>query len=170
MAGGDMKRIGIVLWLGACCALLPGCGTPGGTPQRSDLFQLNNDAQLAYEKGEDARAEQLYMGLARAAPADPEIWLRLGNLYARSERPDAAAEAYQRALALKGNETRAWYNLGIVRLRQGWAAMMRANAMLKETDPLYQETERMMSHLGMLPELGAKPPAGGGADAREAGR
>jgi tetratricopeptide (TPR) repeat protein len=164
-----MKRIGLI-WLGACVALLAACGTTGPAPQRSDLFQLSNDAQLAYEAGEDARAEQLYMGLARAAPADPEIWFRLGNLYARSDRPDAAADAYQRALALKTNDPRAWYNLGIVRLRQGWAAMMRANAALKDTDPLYRETERMMSHLGLLPELGAQAPAGARGAPRKDGR
>ncbi len=153
-----MRHIGLILWLAATGALLAGCGTMGTEmPQRSDLFQLSNDAQLAYEAGEDARAEQLYRGLARAAPADPEIWLRLGNLYARNDRPDAAADAYQRALALKHNETRAWYNLGIVRLRQGWAALMRASAAMKDTDPLYRETERLMSHLGAIPAL--KPPA-----------
>ena len=162
-----MKHIGLILWLLASSALLGGCGTTGsGAPQRSDLFQLSNDAQLAYEAGEDARAEQLYMGLARAAPGDYEIWFRLGNLYARNDRPDAAADAYQRVLALKQNEPRAWYNLGIVRLRQGWAAMMHANAALKDTDPLYRETERITSHLGALPALkppvpAAKPPKEG---------
>ena len=145
-----MKRMALIM--GLACVLLAGCGTTAA-PGRSDLFQLSNDAQLAYEAGEDARAEQLYMGLARAAPGDPEVWFRLGNLYARNDRPDAAADAYQRVLALKTNEPRAWYNLGIVRLRQGWAAMMRANAALKEDDPLYQETERLMSHLGALPDL-----------------
>ena len=153
-----MRHIGLVLWLALSGTLLAGCGTMGtGGLQRSDLFQLSNDAQLAYEAGEDARAEQLYMGLARAAPGDPEIWFRLGNLYARNDRPDAAADAYQRVLALKQNEPRAWYNLGIVRLRQGWAALMQANAALKETDPLYRETERLTSHLGAMPAL--KPPA-----------
>lgn len=161
-----MRHIGLALWLALSGALLAGCGTTGaGGLQRSDLFQLSNDAQLAYEAGEDARAEQLYMGLARAAPGDPEIWFRLGNLYARNDRPDAAADAYQRVLALKQNEPRAWYNLGIVRLRQGWAALMQAHAALKETDPLYRETERLTSHLGALPAL--KPPAPAAKPPRE---
>lgn len=165
-----MTRV-MLLALACCAAVLAGCAATGpGAPQRSDLFQLSNDAQLAYEAGEDARAEQLYMGLARAAPADSEIWFRLGNLYARSDRPDAAADAYQRALALKSNEPRAWYNLGIVRLRQGWAALMRAHSALKDTDPLFREAERMMGHLGLLPELGAQPQAGGSGTGREPGR
>jgi Flp pilus assembly protein TadD len=160
-----MRIIVRLAWLAASCALLAGCATTVGAPERSDLFQLSNDAQLAYEAGEDARAEQLYMGLARSAPGDPEIWFRLGNLYARNDRPEAAADAYQRALALKVNEPRAWYNLGIVRLRQGWAALMQANAALKESDPLYGETERIMSHLGALP--GIKPQAPGAPRAKE---
>ena len=160
-----MRAIVRLAWIAACGALLAGCAGIGA-PERSDLFQLSNDAQLAYEAGEDARAEQLYMGLARSAPADPEIWLRLGNLYARNDRPEAAADAYQRVLALKVNEPRAWYNLGIVRLRQGWAAMMQANAALKESDPLYGESERIMSHLGALPGIKPQSPAGATAAPR----
>jgi len=137
---------------------LGGCATTDeALPQRSDLFQLSNDAQLAYAAGDLARAEQLYKALARAAPADPEIWFRLGNLYARADRPDAAADAYQRSLALKSNEPRTWYNLSIVRLRQGWAALIQANAALEESDPLYQETGRMIGHLGQLPGLKPEP-------------
>ncbi len=141
--------------------LLAGCESlPGGNtelPQRSDLFQLSNDAQLAYASGEDARAEQLYMALARQMPNDPEIWFRLGNLYARAHRPDAAADAYQRVLSINGNEPRAWYNLGIVRLRQGWAALIQANSFSAVNDPIYNESDRMIGHLEKTPGLPQVP-------------
>ena len=56
--GGMVKTYG--LWMVILTALLlAGCGTlsgPEALPQRSDLFQLSNEAQLAYESGEDARA------------------------------------------------------------------------------------------------------------------
>ncbi len=149
MNTGRLLAISLVLML------LAGCQSMGGPdlPQRSDLFQLSNDAQLAYEKGEDARAEQLYMALLRQMPNDPEIWFRLGNLYARSHKPDAAADAYQRVLSINGNEPRAWYNLGIVRLRQGWAALIQANSYSAPGDAINQESDRMIGHLEKTPGL-----------------
>ncbi len=136
--------------------LLAACQSLSGTtelPQRSDLFQLSNDAQLAYEAGEDARAEKLYMAMARQTPGDPEIWFRLGNLYARSNRPDAAADAYQRVLSINGNEPRAWYNLSIVRLRQGWAALIQANNYSAAGDVINQESSQIIEHLEKTPGL-----------------
>lgn len=136
--------------------LLAGCKMMSGTedmPQRSELFQLSNDAQLAYEAGEDAQAEKLYMALLRQTPSDPEVWFRLGNLYARAHRPDAAADAYQRVLSINGNESRAWYNLGIVRLRQGWGALIRAHELAPPDHPLYPESELMIRHLEKTPGL-----------------
>src|SRR5262245_40874934 len=147
----------------AAALALAGCDTMRtALPQRSDLFQLSNDAQLAYEAGEDAKAEQLYMGLARATPNEPEVWLRLGNLYARSNRPDAAADAYQRALAINSSDARVWYNLGIIRLRQGWAALIQAQAPLDEEHPLYMETSQLLGSLsglsGVAPQAKGAPP------------
>lgn len=136
--------------------LLAGCGTTVGTsalPQRSDLFQLSNDAQLAYEAGEDVKAEQLYMALSRQMPNDPETWFRLGNLYARAHKPDAAADAYQRVLSINGTEPRAWYNLGIVRLRQGWASLIQANSYSVVNDPIYMESDKIIGHLEKTPGL-----------------
>lgn len=142
-----------VTLLGACQAI---SGTPD-LPQRSDLFQLSNEAQLAYEQGEDAQAEKLYMALLRKTPNDPEIWFRLGNLYARAHRPDAAADAYQRVLSINGNEARAWYNLGIVRLRQGWAAMIQTNDKTEADNPLFLESEKLIRHLEKTPGLPIPP-------------
>lgn len=145
-----------LLLMGLAFALLAGCQMMRGDsalPQRSDLFQLSNEAQLAYEAGEDAQAEKLYMALARQTPGDPEIWFRLGNLYARSHRPDAAADAYQRVLSINGNEPRAWYNLSIVRLRQGWAALIQANNFSASGDVINQESEKMIDHLEKTPGL-----------------
>lgn len=137
--------------------LLAGCATTTHgveeMPQRSDLFQLSNDAQLAYSSGEDAKAEQLYMALSRQTPNDPEIWFRLGNLYARAHRADAAADAYQRVLSINGNEPRAWYNLGVVRLRQGWAALIQANSYSATSEPIHIESGRMIGHLEKTPGL-----------------
>lgn len=121
------------------------CSTP--TVIGGDVFDLNRKAVLAYESGDDAKAEALYQGLARAVPNDGETWLRLGNLYARSDKPDDAADAYQHALLLNRNDQRAWYNLGLIRQRQAHAAFIRANQLADEADPIHAKTAAMIEKL-----------------------
>jgi Flp pilus assembly protein TadD len=118
---------------------------------------------LAYETGDDAKAEALFQGLVRAVPNDPENWLRLGNLYARSNRPEDAAQAYQKSLMLNPNDPRVWYNLGVVRQRQAYAAFLQANLLFDKDDPLHARTEALVKQLALHPvvpevvEGGTKP-------------
>lgn len=124
----------------ACLPFLAACAT-------ADLYELHQSAVLAYDSGEDARAEALYQGLARSAPNDPETWLRLGNLYARSNRPDKAAEAYERGLLLAPGDARLWYNLGIIRQRQAHASFIAAHQYIDDADPLQARTKAMIERL-----------------------
>lgn len=141
MARGLISGIALL----SAALTLGACSTP--TVIGGDVFELHRTAVLAYESGEDAKAEALYQGLARAAPSDPEIWLRLGNLYARSNKPDDAADAYQHALLLNRNDLRAWYNLGVIRQRQAYAAFIQANLLADKGDPAYAKTETMIEKL-----------------------
>jgi len=149
----------------AACALaaalsLGGCASTVAsaiklTDNDPDVITINRDAQLAYEKGEDAKAEALYRSLARRMPTDSETWVRLGNLYARRNLPDDAAAAYQRALVANNSEVRAWHNLGVVRLRQAYAALLQAYANLSPQNPLYRQVEQALEYLSQLPMLKA---------------
>lgn len=156
--------------------LLSGCTTTVASAIKAfdddpDLITINREAQLAYESGEDAKAEALYRSLVRRMPNDSETWLRLGNLYARSNHADEAANAYQKALLANSSDARAWHNLGVVRLRQAWASMLQSHANLDPKDPLYENVEVMIRHLGQLPLLQGYPakPAPLGAGAPVAG-
>ena len=93
-----------------------------------------------------ARAEALFRALARATPNDAETWLRLGNLYARTNNPDQAVEAYLKSLSLNSNDSRAWNNLGIVRLRQSWASLIRANSLADPKDPVAATSSEIVRH------------------------
>jgi tetratricopeptide (TPR) repeat protein len=142
-------------WIIATAALtLSGCAATGHAPSQSKLFSLSNQAELAYTAGNNAKAEELYKALVRSAPNNYEAWFRLGNLYARSDHADAAADAYQHALTLNSTDARAWHNLGVVRLRQGWAALIASHGYLKEKDPLYHETGDLLHYLSKMPILG----------------
>lgn len=137
MARSLNRRTALLL---ATLPLLAACAS-------GSIYEQHQTAVLSYESGADARAEALYQGLARAAPNDPETWLRLGNLYARSNRPDDAADAYQRALLLAPGDARAWYNLGIIRQRQAHAAFIQAHGHVADDDPLHARTKALSDRL-----------------------
>jgi tetratricopeptide (TPR) repeat protein len=141
---------------------LSGCASGVATALKSldnnpDVISINNQAQLAYEAGDDAKAEALYKSLVRRMPNDAETWTRLGNLYARRDHPDQAASAYEKALLANSSDARTWQNLGVVRLRQAWAAMLQAYALLPPGQPLSEQVEDVIDHLGGLPFLEAPP-------------
>ena len=135
----------------ACLPFLAACAT-------DDVYEMHQSALLAYESGADARAEALYQGLARSAPNDPEPWRRLGNLYARANRPDKAGEAYERGLLLAPGDARLWYNLGIIRQRQAHAALIMAHQFIDEADPLQAKAKAMAAKTKVAKhEAKAKP-------------
>ena len=115
--------------------LLAACNT--FSPKHENPYEMQQSALRAYQSGDDARAESLYLGLIRMAPNDPENLLRLGNLYARNGKPDRAAETYMQALLLNPGDSRLWYNLGLVRKRQSEAAMIQVLQLTKSDDPLH---------------------------------
>jgi tetratricopeptide (TPR) repeat protein len=131
-------------------ALLGGC-TLLPNEQQGNIYDLRREAQLAYGASEDDRAEKLLVSLSRAAPNDPETWFYLGNLYARTNRPDKATEAYQRALMINSNDPRAWHNLGVVKLREAWAAFIQAFNSSAPDNPLHAKVESLISVMEKIP-------------------
>lgn len=160
-------RSGLCCIIAAAALALTGCAATGHAPSQSTLFSLDNQAELAYTSGNTAKAEELYKALVRSAPNNYEAWFRLGNLYARTDHPDAAADAYQRALTLNSTDPRAWHNLGVIRLRQGWAALIASHSYLPEKDPLYHETGDLLHYLSKMPILGEQAAAYKTADTND---
>jgi predicted Zn-dependent protease len=144
------------------CAMLP--GTTG------NLYETRREAQAAYEGNENERAEKLLLGLTRAVPNDADTWFYLGNLYARTNRPEQAVQAYQKTLMLNSGDARAWHNLGVVRLRQGWAAFIQAYDLTVPGNPLHARADAIIGAMEKIPLEGMKrkpaapAPADGGLD------
>jgi predicted Zn-dependent protease len=137
----------------ACCGfallLLSGCSML--RPEQTNLYDLRRDAQAAYENSDDPRAETLLLGLSRAVPNDPDTWFYLGNLYARTNRPEQATQAYQNALLLNSKDARAWHNIGVVRLRQAWAAFIQSNDLSAPDNPIHAKTEALIKAMETMP-------------------
>jgi len=109
-----------------------------------DLLELQAEADTAYINDDLVTSERDYEILVQEMPAIALHWFRLGNIYVRTNRPDAAINLYREAVLRNPKYSKAWYNLGIVQLKQTAYSL---NEMLLYTDindPLYNKAKDML--------------------------
>lgn len=100
-----------LLLLMTACALAP-------EEAEYDAYQLGKEALEAYNKKDWKVAEEKFGLLISISPSTVENWFKLGNIYARSDRPEKAIAAYKEAVLRRPGYEKAWRNLGIVSLRK----------------------------------------------------
>jgi cytochrome c-type biogenesis protein CcmH/NrfG len=122
------------------CALTPPSQTPAPA---SDLTATAQAAAESYDRQAWTEAESHYLVLARELPEDTEPWFRLGNIYARTNRPTLAINAYREALIREPANARAWHNMGIVQLREAAASFEEMEKFIPHDDPLYARTQEL---------------------------
>lgn len=161
---------GLLTWLLA--GLLAGCAGAGGGPAEPDAAQIaaaRDAGERAYAAHEWATAEPHYRTLVAAIPQDAELWFRLGNIYARVDKPDAAVAAYREALVRDGDLAKAWFNMGVVQLRQAANSFLKLGAHVDPDDPVTQQGteayEAIMAILGR--HDGASSAAGSSGESDE---
>ncbi|KAB7619582.1 tetratricopeptide repeat protein [Alkalilimnicola sp. S0819] len=120
--------------------LLGGCASLGGSPDR---------AAQAYQAEDWAAAEQGYAAYLNRRPEDAQAWFRLGNARAQRGKLEAAMDAYDRALALAPDDSRARHNRGLARLQAGVVDLLEARRGLPRSDA---EAARTMRYLACLME------------------
>ena len=156
-----------MIFMLVAAVLLAGCAAQGGA-NRGDIPQLTgagadllSKQQFVTADGEAARSEALFQSLLRKLPNDSDTWFRLGNLYAANNRPEPAANAYTRALLSDNSNVRAWHNLGVVRLREAYAALIQAQMTVDSGDALLaQRIETLVTELGKVSVLSDQARAG----------
>lgn len=99
---------------------LTGCASSSG------LISLRNQADQAYTQGHLTQAAALYRKLVQAAPGDPLLWARLGNIEALNNHPKTAAQAYETALRIKPNFAEVRYNFAMLRMKEAQAQLIAA--------------------------------------------
>jgi len=87
-------------------------------PDQPDALHLSGLCR--HERGDTAAAERLIRAAIRSWPdADPQVcvpWNNLGNVLVESGQPEAAVDAYERALAAQPDAAGTWNNLaGLLR-------------------------------------------------------
>ncbi|HHJ13254.1 MAG TPA: tetratricopeptide repeat protein [Gammaproteobacteria bacterium] len=137
----------LLLTLAGCAGLAPRGG--------DDLFDLQRRAAQAYQEQHYEAALPLYLELTERVPRDALAWFRLGNVQARLAQPDAAVQSYRHALLLNPKLGKAWYNMGLVQLREAAATYTEMAAHIEPVDPLQP---RALHNAEVLLELlGAAP-------------
>ena len=154
MAGGCRMKSFITLLLLPLYLTLAGCAaTPEKVGATDELTLMHREAQAAFDQGDDARAELLYKKLTTRAKQDAETWLRLGNIYARTNNHQQAVEAYRQSLSINDTDPRTWNNLGIVMLRQSWHALVRAKQISMPNDAAFMNSADIIEELERLPAI-----------------
>ncbi len=128
--------------------ILSGCGTNSTQPDIQNLAQWRSLADQAYANKAYDKAIQLYSRLARAVPKEASNWFRLGNAYSRVGNHQQAIAAYREVLVRDPQNSKAWYNAGLMELKQVAQHFVEAEAKLPSGDPV-AEISRIVSE-GLL--------------------
>jgi cytochrome c-type biogenesis protein CcmH/NrfG len=126
------RKLTIVTALLSCLSLTA-CVTPGSrsaaaqdkalqTEQQKQAEQIAAQrrrteqmfaAELAYAANQWANAEASYRTLIVEDPDNELTWFRLGTIFLRTNRPQLAVQAYDRAVQCGADDVRLWQNKAI---------------------------------------------------------
>ena len=131
-------------------AALAGCASSASRPDdasgyaatkvsddEAGLFDLQREADKAYEEGRLLDAEQLYRRMLKVTPASGHAWLRLGNVQLRNDQLEAAVHAYRECLRFEMGQSRCWQNLALTYVEMAVATLDQADA--KADDIVFKE-------------------------------
>lgn len=113
--------------------------------EQIDLFEIERQANQAYENNDWVESEKHYQILVEKVSENAEHWFRLGNIYASTQRPDPAVRAYREALVRDPKYSKAWYNLGVLHLRQAANSFDQYQLYVDKNDPLYEKSMQIFT-------------------------
>jgi len=142
-----------------CLLAMVGCATSApslkGAPEQKlgSVLELQKKADSAYHGGNVAEAVQDYTRLTQLIPEEPNYWYMLGNALVKAQEPDQAVLAYDQAIIRNPRHTRAWHNLGVIRLRQAQAAFVSSAETANAGDPIKQNSRRVADALTRVSDV-----------------
>ena len=111
-------------------------------PQQ-DMFQVERLANQTYQNNEWLESEKHYTLLVEKIPEEAQHWFRLGNIYAQTQRPDAAVAAYRESLIRDPKFAKAWFNMGVLHLKQAANSFGEFQLYVDNQDPLYRKSQEI---------------------------
>ncbi len=117
---------------------------------KTDLFEIQTQANTDYLNDDLQASEKGYQILIQEMPAIALNWFRLGNIYVRTNRPDAAISLYREAVIRDPAYAKAWYNLSVVQLKQTAYSLNEMLIYTEESDPLYTKAKGMLDGIYVI--------------------
>jgi cytochrome c-type biogenesis protein CcmH/NrfG len=142
----------LVLCLSACAG---GLGARNKAGEEMDLFQVRHAAEVSYAAKDYAESEKHYALLTQKMPVEAENWFRLGNIYARTNRPDTAIAAYKEALVRAPDYSKAWFNMAILQLNTAASSLIELQKSAPPEDPIVERSRDILKGLQGLIKGGA---------------
>jgi len=138
---------------------LSGCTTtktdvPEGNQQ---IMQIQANAERAYKMAMLDKAESLYFEVLASVPNYAPAWFRLGNIYTRTGRHDAAIAAYSKSLEFEPDNQKAFYNISLVRVKQSTEALSAATKHGDINSPIGKQIQALLDALNQLQREPRKP-------------
>lgn len=106
------------------------------TDQNIDYLEMQKEAEIAYKNKQYTVAEEKYTQIAKAVHRDANAWFKLGNIYARTNRPALSIKAYQEAVIRDPQLSKAWHNMGIIYIRQATSVYISLQEHAGRDEPL----------------------------------
>tara|TARA_R110002020_G_scaffold424072_4_gene633229 strand:+ start:7456 stop:7920 length:465 start_codon:yes stop_codon:yes gene_type:complete len=132
-----MRKIIVVVF---ATFVLTGCaGTQTQQMQQQSDGKLREQLEKANTALQEARlmdAEVLYSNISSDHPELPDVWLKLGNIYARQGRNTAAIRTYNEGLKYQPDDGKIWYNLAVIQTKVAIETLEDASNVL-EADNTY---------------------------------
>lgn len=155
------------VWLTLAGALLlTACGSTShklGGRSADEVKATALRAEQSYANAEWATAADAYAVLVKEMPQDTNLWFRYANALARSDQPDQAVAAYREVVVRDAHFSKAWFNMGIVQLRQAANSFSRMGSNVTAEDPMRGQGERVYGAIMKIlgDDSGAKAAAQG---------
>ena len=118
--------------------------------EKIDLAKVSALAAQAYVEKNWPESEKHYATLTRESPGEAEPWFKLGNIYARTFRPELAVKAYRETLVRDPQNIKAWHNLGVIELRQAANTFATLQDLLDPDDAWYKKSVNIQASIDEL--------------------
>lgn len=155
-----MVRRFLMLMIIQFSLLLVGCAgsnQPKEPEGNQQIMVLQSEAEAAYKTAMLDKAESLYLEILSSVPNYAPAWFRLGNIYTRTGRQEAAIAAYSKCLELEPQNQKAWYNIGLVRLKQSTDVLSTASKQGNADSPVGRQIQGLLDALNQLQSEPRKP-------------
>jgi len=112
--------------------------TSGCSNRKFELWDTYQRANESYKLGMLSDAEAMYIEITEKNPKLFEVWLKLGNIYVRTNQLDAAIRVYENAVRLNPKDVRAWHNLALTRVKQSTKILMEGRRNMRPDSDEYK--------------------------------